>query len=84
MSDGLGRGFSRDVEAILGVVTLGAQLQETYLYPHEVRENLRRAGMVLDNELPKLQNPWSPPPDYEPDFGEPVEIDDDIEEDEDA
>jgi hypothetical protein len=47
--DGLGRGFSRDVEAILGVVQLGAQLQETYIYPHEVRENLRRAGMTLDN-----------------------------------
>jgi hypothetical protein len=85
MSDGLGRGFSRDVEAILGVVTLGAQLQETYLYPHEVRENLRLAGMRLDNRLPELREPWAPlPPDYEPDFGEPVEIDEEIEEDDDA
>jgi hypothetical protein len=83
--DGLGRGFSRDVEAILGVVTLGAQLQETYIYPHEVRENLRRAGMTLDNRLPELREPWAPlPPGYEPDFGEPVMIDEEIEEDEDA
>jgi hypothetical protein len=80
---GLGRTFSRDVEAILGVVTLGAQLQETYLYPHEVRENLRLAGMRLDNRLPELREPWAPlPPDYEPDFGEQIVVDD--EEDEDA
>jgi hypothetical protein len=84
VSEGLGRGFSRDVEAILGVVTLGAQLQETYIYPHEVRENLRLAGMRLDNRLPELQNPWAPPPDYEPDFGPTVMIDEEIEEDEDA
>ncbi len=83
--DGLGRGFSRDVEAILGVVQLGAQLQETYLYPHEVRENLRLAGMRLDNRLPELREPWAPlPPDYEPDFGEPIEIDEEIEEDDNA
>jgi hypothetical protein len=85
VSEGLGRGFSRDVEAILGVVTLGAQLQETYIYPHEVRENLRLAGMRLDNRLPELREPWAPlPPGYEPDFGEPVMTDEEIEEDEDA
>jgi hypothetical protein len=79
MSDsGLGRTFSRDVEAILGVVQMGASLQETYIYPHEVRENLRLAGMRLDNRLPELQNPWAPPPDYEPDFGEPIVIDEDL------
>lgn len=73
--EGFGQGFSRSVEAILGIVQLGAQLNETYIYPHEVRENLRMAGMRLDKGLPQLQNPWAPPPDYEPDFGEPIEID---------
>jgi len=72
MSEGLGRGFSRDVEAILNTVQLGAALGQTYLYPHEVRKNLRLAGMRLDNALPALENPWAPPTDHEPDWGDPV------------
>ena len=80
--EGFGQGFSRSVEAILGVVQMGAQLGETYIYPHEVRENLRLAGMRLDNRLPELQNPWSPPAGYEPDFDEPVELDDEVDHEE--
>jgi hypothetical protein len=74
----LGRSFARDMEAILGLVQLGAQLGETYIYPHEVRENLRLVGMRLDRSLPQLQNPWAPPPDHEPDWGEPIGNDEDI------
>ena len=81
MSEGLGRGFSRDVEAILQIVHTGAAIGETFIYPHEVRENLRLAGMRLDQGLPQLQNPWAPPPDYEPDFSEPIAYDEDPEED---
>jgi hypothetical protein len=82
MSEGLGRGFSRDVEAILQIVHTGAAIGETFIYPHEVRENLRQAGMRLDNGLPELQNPWAPPAGYEPDFSEPIEPDEYPEEDE--
>lgn len=76
---GFGRNFSRDVEAVLAAVQLGAQMQEVYLYPHEVRENLRRAGMRLDRQIltPEFPNPWELPADYEPDFG--PEIADDTE-----
>lgn len=70
MSDGLGRGFSRDVEAILSTVQLGAAMGEVFLYPHEVRENLRLAGMRLDRklELPDFPDPFNLPPDYVPEF----------------
>lgn len=73
---GFGVGFAKAVEAILGVVQLGATLGVTYIYPHEVRENLRRAGMKLDRNLallPEFPNPYEElelPQDYEPDFGE--------------
>lgn len=79
MSDGLGRGFSRDVEAILNTVQLGAAIGEVYLYPHEVRENLRLAGMRLDKnlEMPEFPDPFNLPPDYEPDFGPEPEFEDD-------
>lgn len=76
MSDGLGRGFSRDVEAILQIVHTGAAIGETFIYPHEVRENLRLAGMRLDRGLPQLANPWAPPADYEPEFTDPIDDDD--------
>ena len=79
MSEGLGRGFSRDVEAILNTISIGAQLGETYLYPWEVRENLRRAGMVLDRKVAEIDFSETFPEDYEPDFGDPVEADDDYE-----
>ena len=83
MSDsGLGRTFSRDVEAILNTISIGAQLGETYLYPWEVRENLRRAGMILDRKVSEMDFSDTFPDDHEPDFGEPVEPvdDDDLEE----
>lgn len=76
MSEGFGVGFSKSVEAILNTVQLGAAMQEVYLYPHEVRENLRLAGMRLDKKLellPDFADPFNLPDDYEPDFGEPVE-----------
>ena len=47
MSDkrGFGVGFSKEVDAIMTVVQMGAQMGTIYVYPHEVRENLRLAGM---------------------------------------
>lgn len=69
-----GAGFNKDVEAILQVVHTGAQLQTVYLYPHEVRENLRLAGMALDKklEMPDFPDPWEAlnDPEYVPDFGD--------------
>ena len=38
---GFGPGFSKEVDAIVSAAELG------HLYPDEVRENLRLAGMVL-------------------------------------
>jgi len=80
---GFGRNFSRDVEAILAAVQIGASLNEVYVYPHEVRENLRRAGMRLDRALltPSAPNPWELPEDHEPDFGPEIIEDIDPEED---
>ena len=72
---GFGRNFSRDVEAVLSVIQLGAAMQETYIYPHEVRKNLRTAGLRLDGKLSDLPDPWNPPADHEPDFGEEPEDD---------
>lgn len=74
-SDGFGVGFSKEVEAILQVVNAGAAMGTIYIYPHEVRENLRIAGMKLDGNLenltpfPTYQAPEFPA-DYEPDFGD--------------
>ena len=75
---GFGRNFSRDVEAVLGAVQVGAQYGFVALYPHEIRENLRVAGMRLDRnlELPQFDDPFNLPTEYEPDFGEPVTEDD--------
>lgn len=73
---GFGRNFSRDVEAVLATVQLGAQLGDVYVYPHEVRENLRRAGMVLDRKLmsmPEFDDPYNLPADYEPEFTQVTE-----------
>jgi hypothetical protein len=72
---GFGRNFSRDVEAVLGTVQLGVAVNEVYLYPHEVRENLRIAGMRLDRALKPLEvpDPFNLPPTHEPDFGDPPE-----------
>ena len=81
MSDkrGFGVGFSKEVDAIMTVVQMGAQMGAIYVYPHEVRENLRLAGMKLDRNLQRLtpfptyQAPEFPA-DYEADFeGEPQE-----------
>lgn len=75
-----GSGFSKEVEAILQIVHLGAQMGTIYIYPHEVRENLRMAGMKLDGNLesltpfPTYQAPEFPE-DYVPDFGEDDEED---------
>lgn len=79
MSDrgnGFGVGFSKSVEAILATIQLGAAMQEVYLYPHEVRENLRLAGMRLDKKIAQLPDPWNPPENHEPEFTDPVDPDD--------
>ena len=83
LPSGFGRNFSRDVEAILSTVQLGAAMGETFLYPHEVRENLRMTGMRLDGkapDLPDFTQPWVPPDDHEPDFGPMPEVEEDYEE----
>ena len=71
---GFGRNFARDVEAILAVVQIGEALETVYIYPHEVRENLRRAGVVLDRklEMSDFPDPFNPPEDHEPDWSDPV------------
>lgn len=81
--NGFGRSFARDVEAVLAVVQIGNALEESFIYPHEVRENLRRAGMRLDRKLltPIAPNPWELPADHEPDYGPEITEDDYIEED---
>lgn len=43
-SSGFGIGFSKEVDSILMAAQLG------HVYPNEVRENLRLAGMVLTRE----------------------------------
>lgn len=43
-TSGFGQGFSKEVDSILSASELG------HLYPDEVRENLRIAGMVLQRE----------------------------------
>lgn len=82
MTDGFGRGFSRDVEAILSVLQAGHVTGETFIYPHEVRENLRLAGMRLDGniELPQFMDPEQfADPEYQPDWNEvPITDDEDF------
>lgn len=60
---GFGPGFSKEVDSILGAAQLG------HLYPDEVRENLRIAGMVLQREaeMPEFvyADPDSEPADEE-------------------
>lgn len=83
---GLGRNFSRDVEAILGIVQMGASLGDVYIYPHEVRQNLRRAGLSLDRKMPEIPeygNPYEIPADHEPDF-DPAMDDEEINDEEDS
>jgi uncharacterized protein with von Willebrand factor type A (vWA) domain len=63
---GFGIGFSKEVESILGAAQLG------HLYPDEVRENLRIAGMVLHRKVEELDTYDEPvyddedPIEYEP------------------
>ena len=72
---GFGVGFSKSIEAILGVVQTGHALGVTYIHPWEVRENLRLAGMRLDRNIAQIAefpDPYSElevPDDYQPDFG---------------
>lgn len=67
---GFGPGFSKDVEAILQTVEFGRQMGEVYLYPHEVRKNLRIAGMDLDRKLQMTNMPDPYEVGYEPEFDE--------------
>ena len=69
---GFGQGFARDVEAIL------VSHERGHLYDHEVRANLRIAGMHLDQhiELPEFDFPVP----GQPDETEPVELNDEEEE----
>ena len=81
-----GVGFAKSVEAILATVQVGSAQGQTYLYPHEVRENLRMAGMKLDRNLPDLGPvEFDFDAEYEPDFGDELEGEEDNnEEDDDA
>lgn len=68
-------GFSKVVEAIL---TAGQMHYNNVplLYLHEVRANLRKAGMIVDRnvEMPDFEDPYSPG--YEPDFIDETEQED--------
>ena len=79
----LGRGFARDVEAILSVIAMQNADGQTYIFPWEVRENLRLAGMSLDRKIPEfipVTYDWEQ---HEPEFDpEPEDIDLNDEEDE--
>lgn len=65
---GFGPGFAKDVEAILSTFYGG------HIYHSEVRKNLRRAGMELDETAPEMPDfaviPTEDP--YEPEE-EPVD-----------
>lgn len=69
---GFGAGFSKDVESILGAAQLG------HLYPDEVRENLRIAGMELRRqaEMPQFEAYVHPDEAYEEDFADDQEVTD--------
>lgn len=72
---GFGRGFARDVEAILSVLAMQAQDGTVYMYPHETRENLRLAGMRLDKKIPvfaPMAYDWEK---HEPEFDPEPEFD---------
>jgi hypothetical protein len=77
---GFGVGFSKEVDSILATVQLGAQMGEVYLYPHEVRKNLRLAGMVLDQKLEMTNMPDPYEAGYTPEFDEADEPEDFIDE----
>lgn len=53
IQSGFGQGFSKEVEAILGVADRGL------LYAQEIRENLQKAGMVIYDkiDLPDIEPP---------------------------
>lgn len=69
---GFGIGFSKEIESILGAAQLG------HLYPDEVRENLRIAGMVLrrEAEMPELEAYVHPDEVYEEDYVDDQEVTD--------
>jgi hypothetical protein len=64
----LGRGFARDVEAILSVLAAQNIDGMTYIYPWEVRANLRLAGMSLDKSIPEFVTPAYDWENHEPEF----------------
>ena len=71
----LGRGFARDVEAILSVLAMQNADGMTYVYPWEVRANLRLAGMSLDKNIPEFVTPEYDWEQHEAEFDEPEEGD---------
>jgi hypothetical protein len=71
----LGRGFARDVEAILSVLAMQNQDGNVYLYPWEVRQNLRMAGMRLDKAIPEFSPVAYDWERHEPEFDPEPEFD---------
>lgn len=67
----LGRGFARDVEAILSILAMQNQDGQMYVYPWEIRRNLRLAGMSLDTKIPEFVTPEYDWEQHEPEFDDP-------------
>lgn len=78
----LGRGFARDVDAILSVLAAQNHDGQAYLYPWEVRANLRLAGMRLDKQVPEFVTQAYDWENHEPEFDPETEGDDLIDEEE--
>jgi hypothetical protein len=75
--------FARELDAIRDILILQQQTGEVYLYPHEVRENMRLAGMRVDHNLPALNHvEFDFDKDYEPDFGPELKLEEPITDDE--
>ena len=62
--------FAREFEAIYNILVLQANTGEVYLYPNDVRENMRLIGMRVDQNLPGGPIAFDFDEQYEPDFND--------------
>lgn len=77
------RGFARELEAFTSLLVLQAQTGDVYVYPHEVRENLRMIGCRVDKKLPQFADHTFDWERHEPDFGPEMEEDEGLTDEED-
>lgn len=80
---GMGRGFARDVEAILSILAMQNQDGQVYMYPWETRANLRLAGLRLDKKIPEFVTPEYDWEKHEPEFDPEPESEPEIDYEED-